>query len=147
MKDESAIAYEFDEFRLDPAERALRRRDGTLVPLTPRVFDTLSFLVQHRDTILDKERIMAAVWPNSIVEENNLSQNISTLRRVLGEMPGSPRFIVTVPGRGYRFAADVKPAPATANLAEGRFKTLAVLPFKPLLLERSDPVLEMGMAD
>ena len=77
------------------------------MPLTPRVFDTLLFLVQHSGTVLDKERVMEAVWPDSIVEENNLSQNISTLRRLLGEPPGSGRFIVTVPGRGYRFAANV----------------------------------------
>src|SRR5947199_5495373 len=139
--------YEFGDFRLDTAKRLLQRLDGTTVPLTPRVFETLLYMVEHHDTVLDKERIMAAVWPDSIVEENNLSQNISTLRRVLGETPGSHRFIITVPGRGYRFAVDVKSAPATATLRDGGLKTLAVLPFKPLLLENRDPVLEMGMAD
>ena len=93
---------------MDVAERLLRRRGGDAIPLRPRVFDTLLFLVEHSGTVLDKERLMEAVWPDSIVEENNLSQNISTLRRLLGEPPGSGRFIVTVPGRGYRFAADVK---------------------------------------
>ena len=93
---------------MDVAERLLRRRGGDAIPLRPRVFDTLLFLVEHSGTVLDKERLMEAVWPDSIVEENNLSQNISTLRRLLGEPPGSGRFIVTVPGRGYRFAGDVK---------------------------------------
>ncbi|MEY2565109.1 MAG: eukaryotic-like serine/threonine-protein kinase [Verrucomicrobiota bacterium] len=99
--------YEFGDFRVDPAKRLLRRRDGTPVPLTPRVFDTLLFLIEHPGAVLDKERLMEAVWPDSIVEENNLSQNISTLRRIFGETPGSHHFIVTVPGRGYRFVAEV----------------------------------------
>jgi len=60
------------------------RRSGALVPLTPRVFDTLLYLVQHSGGVLDKERLMEAIWPDSIVEENNLSQNISFLRRILG---------------------------------------------------------------
>ncbi len=78
------------------------------MPLTPRVFETLLFLVQHSGVVLDKERLMEAVWPDSIVEENNLSQNISSLRRVFGETPGSHHYIVTVPGRGYRFVAEVR---------------------------------------
>src|SRR6185295_1272246 len=63
----------------------------------------------------DKERLMEAVWPDSIVEENNLTQNISTLRRVFGEKPDSHLFIVTVPGRGYRFVADVRQREAPAE--------------------------------
>ena len=102
-----AHGYEFGEFRLDAAKRRLWRRDGSIVPLTPRVFDTLLYLVEHNGVVLDKERLMEAVWPDSIVEENNLTQNVSTLRRVFGEAPGSHRFIVTVPGRGYRFVAEV----------------------------------------
>src|SRR6476660_2988695 len=98
--------YEFDDYCLDSARRCLWRQREP-VQLTPRVFDTLLFMVEHPNTVLDKERIMEAVWPDSIVEENNLTQNISTLRRVFGETPGSHRHIVTVPGRGYRFVADV----------------------------------------
>jgi TolB-like protein/DNA-binding winged helix-turn-helix (wHTH) protein/Flp pilus assembly protein TadD len=103
----STIIYEFGEFQLDPANHLLSRRDGTPVSLTSRVFDTLAFMVANHGTVLDKERLMAAVWPDSIVEENNLAQSISKLRQVFGEKPGAHRFIVTVPGRGYRFAADV----------------------------------------
>jgi TolB-like protein/DNA-binding winged helix-turn-helix (wHTH) protein/Tfp pilus assembly protein PilF len=99
--------YEFGDFRLDAGKRLLWRA-GAPVPLRPRVFQTLLFLVENHDTVLDKERLMEAVWPDSIVEENNLTQNISTLRRVFGETPGSHHYIVTVPGRGYRFVADVK---------------------------------------
>src|SRR5437773_6286943 len=107
MQATPAHLYEFGDFRLDTAKRVLRRLDGTMVPLTPRVFETLLYMVEHHDTVLDKERLMEAVWPDSIVEENNLSQNISTLRRIFGETPGSHSYIVTVPGRGYRFVAEV----------------------------------------
>jgi DNA-binding winged helix-turn-helix (wHTH) protein/TolB-like protein/Flp pilus assembly protein TadD len=100
--------YEFGDFRLDTAKRLLRQLDGTTVPLTPRVFETLLYMVEHHGIVLDKERLMEAVWPDSIVEENNLSQNISTLRRIFGETPGSHSYIVTVPGRGYRFVAEVR---------------------------------------
>ncbi len=101
------VIYEFGDFRLDPAKQQLSRRDGTPVPLTSRVFDTLLFMVQHHGTVIDKERLMEAVWPDSIVEENNLTQNISKLRQIFGEKPGTRGFVVTVSGRGYRFAADV----------------------------------------
>jgi TolB-like protein/DNA-binding winged helix-turn-helix (wHTH) protein len=108
MQAPPAHLYEFGGFRLDTGKRLLRRLDGTAVPLTPRVFETLLYMVEHHDTVLDKERLMEAVWPDSIVEENNLSQNISTLRRIFGETPGSHSYIVTVPGRGYRFVAQVR---------------------------------------
>ena len=88
MEAASVHLYEFGDFRIDPGKRLLRRRDGTPVPLAPKAFDTLLFLVENHGAVLDKERLMEAVWPDSIVEENNLSQNISTLRRVLGETPG-----------------------------------------------------------
>jgi TolB-like protein/DNA-binding winged helix-turn-helix (wHTH) protein/Tfp pilus assembly protein PilF len=108
MQTPSAKIYEFGEFRLDTAKRVLRRLDGTPVSLTPRVFETLLYMVEHHDAVLAKEQIMEAVWPDSIVEENNLAQAISKLRQVFGETPGSHNYIVTVPGRGYRFVAKVK---------------------------------------
>jgi TolB-like protein/DNA-binding winged helix-turn-helix (wHTH) protein/Tfp pilus assembly protein PilF len=107
MQTPSVHIYEFGEFQLDTGKRLLRRLDGTPVPLTPRVFETLLYMVEHHEAVLDKERIMEAVWPDSIVEENNLAQAISKLRQVLGETPGSHSYIVTVPGRGYRFVAEV----------------------------------------
>jgi DNA-binding winged helix-turn-helix (wHTH) protein/TolB-like protein len=108
MQAAPTYVYEFGDFRLDTAKRLLQQLDGTTVPLTPRVFETLLYMVEHHDTVLDKERLMEAVWPDSIVEENNLSQNISTLRRIFGETPSSHNYIVTVPGRGYRFVAEVR---------------------------------------
>jgi TolB-like protein/DNA-binding winged helix-turn-helix (wHTH) protein/Tfp pilus assembly protein PilF len=107
MQTSPANLYEFGAFQLDPVKRLLRRLDGTPVPLAPRVFDTLLYMVEHHDSVMDKERIMEAVWPDSIVEENNLAQAIWKLRQVFGETPGSHSYIVTVPGRGYRFVAEV----------------------------------------
>src|SRR4029453_14347239 len=114
MQTNPGYVYEFGGFRVDPAKRRLQRMDGTPVPLTPRVFDALLYMVEHHDSALDKERIMEAVWPDSIVEENNLAQAISKLRQVFGETPGSHSYIVTVPGRGYRFVAEVKERTAEA---------------------------------
>ncbi|MGB5035977.1 MAG: transcriptional regulator, partial [Blastocatellia bacterium] len=82
-------------------------RGGEPVALTPKVFETLVYLVEHRGKVLSKDELMSAIWPDTVVEENNLGQNISRLRAVLGERPSEHRFIATVPGRGYRFVADV----------------------------------------
>ena len=103
-----ARIYEFGSFQLDADKGLLRRLDGTPVALTPRVWKTLLYMLEHHDAVLDKEQIMEAVWPDSIVEENNLTQAISKLRQIFGETPGSDRYIVTVAGRGYRFVAEVK---------------------------------------
>src|SRR5512144_973554 len=120
MERARANLYEFGDFRLDTVKRRLRRLDGTPVPLTSRVFDTLLYMVEHHDAVLDKERIMEAVWPDSIVEENNLAQAISKLRQVFGETPGSRNYIVTVPGRGYRFVAKVNERQTATVAAESQ---------------------------
>src|SRR5437763_14504419 len=96
--------YVFGLFRIDVAERVLLGAKG-IVPLTPKVFDTLLVLVESSGHVLGKEELMQKVWPDSFVEENNLAQNISVLRKALGE---GQKFIETVPKRGYRFVADVK---------------------------------------
>ncbi len=99
--------YEFSGFRLDVARRQLRASDDQPASLTVKVFDLLLYLVEHRGELVEKSTLLQAVWPNVIVEENNLNQNISVLRKVLGERAGEHRFIVTVPGRGFRFVAPV----------------------------------------
>lgn len=99
--------YEFGPFSLDPTERVIFR-DGTPVPLTPKVFDTLVCLVRNRGRLLTKDELLKEVWPGTFVEEVNLAVNISTLRKTLGESPQDPRYIATVQGRGYRFVADVR---------------------------------------
>ncbi len=85
----------------------LSRLDGSAVPLTSRVFETLLYLVEHSGDVAERERVMEAVWPDAVVEENNLPQNISILRRILGDERGSNQFIFAVPGRGCRFVAEV----------------------------------------
>jgi TolB-like protein/DNA-binding winged helix-turn-helix (wHTH) protein/Flp pilus assembly protein TadD len=99
--------YQFGPFRLDPAERMLYR-DGEVVPLTAKVFDILLVFVENSGRTLEKEEAMEQVWPGQFVEEGNLTRNISTLRKVLGESPDDHRYIVTIPGRGYRFVAEVR---------------------------------------
>ena len=99
--------YEFGPFCVDASQRLLAR-DGTPVPLTPKVFDTLLHLLQRSGTALAKDELMRAIWPDTVVEENNLNQNISILRRVLGDGRSEHRYIATVPGHGYQFVAEVK---------------------------------------
>src|SRR5271165_4747675 len=106
MNLQKSEAYAFGEFRIDIWKRVLLR-NGQAIPLTPKVFDTLLHLVENRGKVIDKNELMAAVWPDTVVEENNLNQNISVLRKVLGESRGENRYIATVPGRGYRFVAEV----------------------------------------
>src|SRR6476646_7352642 len=96
--------YAFGEFRIDTALRQLSRRDGTPVALTTRVFETLLYLVRHPGVSLSKGELLAAIWPGRVVEENNLTQSISTLRKALARAD-SHRYIVTEPSRGYRFVA------------------------------------------
>ena len=98
-------SYEFGRFRLKVAERVLLR-EGELVPLTPKVFDILVTLVENGGQVVAKDDLMKRVWPNTFVEEGNLTQNISLLRKALGETPGGVQFIETVPRRGYRFVAE-----------------------------------------
>jgi DNA-binding winged helix-turn-helix (wHTH) protein len=99
--------YEFGAFRLDAVKRLLWRA-GEPVPLTSKSFETLLALVESQGEILDKGALLDRVWPDTIVEEKNLTINISALRKALGESPQEHRYIVTVPGRGYRFVAEVR---------------------------------------
>jgi len=180
---------------MDPKSRVLLKDDAA-VALTPKAFETLLVLVENSGRLLSKEELMQALWPDSFVEEANLTVNISALRKALGESPNQHRYIVTIPGRGYRFVADVRglrqatvpvePPPTDraisnqtttsrprtfSHVAVGliillvagvialvsfgylrknspvQIKTIAVLPFKPLLAEKRDESLEMGIAD
>jgi len=124
----SARVYQFGDFHLDAGKRLLLGRDGTPVSLTPKAYDTLAYLVEHVGTVLDKDELMRAVWPDTAVEENNLTQNISLLRRVLGEGRSDHRYIATVPSRGYQFVAKVRMA-ATNRGKSAKESSIAVLPF------------------
>src|SRR5215204_3203464 len=99
--------YEFSSFRLDVEERKLLR-NGRRIALTDKAFDTLCVLVRNSAELVTKDQIMNIVWPDAVVEENNLDQKISTLRKALGEKTKSKeKFIETVRGRGYRFLPEV----------------------------------------
>src|SRR4030095_14996106 len=99
--------YLFDGFRVDTTERLLFKENRE-ISLTPKVFDTLLVLLENSSHVLTKKELMEQVWPDSFVEENNLPQNISILRKALGEGNEGDPYIQTVPKRGYRFVADVK---------------------------------------
>jgi len=99
-------SYDFGRFRLKPAQRVLLR-EGEPVPLTPKVFDILITLVEKSGQVVEKDDLMKRVWPTTFVEEGNLTQNVSLLRKALGETPGGTQFIETVPRRGYRFVAKI----------------------------------------
>ena len=147
-KPQPAQIYEFGDFRIDTSRRLLLAGDGLARSLSPKAFDTLLYMVEHSEVLLDKEALMQAIWPDTVVEENNLNQNISILRRVLGGDRHEHRYIVTVPGRGYRFVAAVRTHSVSATAASvGAIKSLAVLPFQPLVVGDRDPSLELGMAD
>src|SRR6185369_7227336 len=99
--------YQFDEFQLDVPKRQLLR-GGEIVELKPKAFDLLRVLVENSGKLLSKDDLFRMVWENQIVEESNLTVNMSQIRRALGEKANQPRFITTVSGQGYRFLANVR---------------------------------------
>ncbi len=105
MEDSTPKIYEFDKFRLDEKERLFFDGDQPLA-LAPKIFDTLLFLVEHAGRLVRKETMLETIWEGSFVEENNLAQNISYLRKILGETK-KKKFIETIPKLGYRFVAPV----------------------------------------
>ncbi len=121
--------YEFGPFRLNPQKRLLLREDEP-VPLSPKAFDTLLVLVENSGKVVLKDDLMKAVWPDSFVEEANLSQNIFTLRKVLGDSPEQRRYIATVPGQGYQFTETVRVAGAEVQddlVVESHSRTRVVI--------------------
>ena len=102
-----ATLYRFGPFRVDLVKRRLWR-GGDLIPLTPKAFETLAALVTRAGAIVEKDDLLKIVWPDSFVEEATLAQNISTIRKALGDTSDTPRYIATVPRRGYQFLATVE---------------------------------------
>src|SRR5215510_6984284 len=119
MRLETGSLYEFGPFRLDTAQHLLTSQ-GNPVPLTPKTYDLLLVLVTSGGRMMRKDELLKAVWPGAFVEESNLTQQISAVRKALGENAGEDRYIVTVPGKGYRFAAAVK---STAKAPTDRPRT------------------------
>ncbi len=118
MSNEDKELYEFDKFRLDVSERILWR-EGERLPLSEKAFDTLCSLVRRGNHLVSKDELLNEVWPDAIVEENNLDKNISLLRQVLGERSGTGKFIETVRGHGYRFVAEVRELSEQSAVAGG----------------------------
>ena len=143
-------SYEFGPFRLDQ-ERYLLVRNGETIQLSPKAFEILLFLVTHRGEILKKETLLEAVWPDTFVEESNLAQNIFLLRKALGEEKNEHRYIVTLPGVGYRFVAAVTEVTASEAAApratSPSMAAIAVLPFKSISPADDESFLGPGLAD
>jgi len=109
MSLETKQIFEFDRFRLDVEERTLERLDGTKNGTLPdKTFETLVLLVSRRGHLVTKEDLLSRIWPDTVVEENNLDKRIHRLRKYLGEKPGGGSYIETVRGRGYRFVGNVQ---------------------------------------
>jgi DNA-binding winged helix-turn-helix (wHTH) protein len=131
--------YEFGPYQLDPEERVLRR-EGVPVPLTPKAFETLLALVEKSGRVVEKAELMARVWPDAFVEEQNLAFNISVLRKALGQgADGSAAYIETVPKRGYRFSSSVRQSsPATAPVITQTHTVTRVVTEEELEIEPND---------
>ena len=102
--------YKFGPFRVDPEKEVLLRSDEA-VPLAPKAFQLLLVLMRHSKQVVTKDDLLKTIWPDTFVEEANLTRNIFLLRKALGESPQDHQYIVTVPGRGYRFAEEVRLVP------------------------------------
>ena len=110
------VYYRFGPFVLDPASRLLLREEQP-VPITTKVFETLVVLVENRGRVMTKDELLLRLWPDTTVEEANLAQNISTLRKALEDNPKDHRYIATIPGRGYSFVAVVTEIAKQQNMA------------------------------
>jgi eukaryotic-like serine/threonine-protein kinase len=128
MATDPRIIYEFGPFHMDPDKQILLRGNDP-VAVTPKAFETLLVLVRRSRDVVSKEELLKEVWPNSFVEESNLSQNIFLLRKALGDKGENRQYIVTLPGRGYRFAAAVRTVTdqGEALVAQARTRTKIVI--------------------
>jgi len=102
----------FGDFELDLLRRQLLDANGAVVDLPPRHFDALTYFVEHPGELLDKDRLLQALWPGQVVEENSLNKLVSALRKALADDGEGRRYLLTVPRRGFRFVGDVRPVPA-----------------------------------
>jgi DNA-binding winged helix-turn-helix (wHTH) protein/Tfp pilus assembly protein PilF len=142
MITEPKVLYEFGPFRVDPEKRVLLREDQP-VAISPKVFETLLILVRRSREVVPKEDLMEALWPDAFVEEGNLSQNIFMLRKALGDTAENRRYIVTLPGSGYRFAEQVRTVTQEGDdvVIASRTRTEMVLEQAPGVPSESLPAL------
>ena len=139
--------FQFGDFQLDTHRRCLTGLSGgDPIALPPRVLDTLAYLVEHPGELIDKATLLRAIWPRAVAEDNSLNQNISMLRRTLGERPSEHQYIVTVPGHGYRFVAHVRRLDAVVH-STAPAASVAVLPFANLSGNPANDHLGQGVAE
>ena len=144
---EKRTIFEFGGFALEVhGRRLVRRETGEPIALTAKVFDTLLYLVEHRGEVQSKGTLLREIWPELIVEENNLTQNISTLRQALGETPSENRYIATVARRGYQFVAAVTERDAGAPSADVAVSAVAPESARPTPRSRRSRVVWIGAA-
>jgi DNA-binding winged helix-turn-helix (wHTH) protein/TolB-like protein len=127
---QQARSYRFADFTLDLARRRLSGNGQDTLPLTGRAFDVLAYLLLNRERMVSKRELMDAVWPQAVVEDNNLTQAISVLRRVLGDSRETPQFIATIAGRGYQFVGQARPVGEAAPEADVAAVPLAAPPLE-----------------
>jgi DNA-binding winged helix-turn-helix (wHTH) protein/tetratricopeptide (TPR) repeat protein len=141
--------YEFGGFQLDTANHSLSL-GGKFVPIKPKSLDTLLFLLRHRGRVVAKDELLEHLWPDTFVEEANLTQTIYELRRALGETAREPKYIENVPKRGYRFNGEVQVLEINApdpGVVQTAINSLAVLPFCSLQADPGDSAIELGIAE
>lgn len=114
-KTETQSTYVFGRFRLTPAKRQLQDAGGQIVALRAKAFDLLWYLIRNKGRLVGKTELLEALWPDMVVEENNLNQAVSALRVALGDDAKTPEFIATIKGRGYQFVGDVHVDPTSAE--------------------------------
>jgi TolB-like protein/DNA-binding winged helix-turn-helix (wHTH) protein/Tfp pilus assembly protein PilF len=130
MAQQVPFIYEFGPFRMDVGKRLLWRNED-VIALAPKCFDILQVLVEGQGKVISKDALMKRIWFDSFVEDNNLTYSISVLRKTLGERPNQHLYIVTLPGRGYQFAAEIKTVPANPEEVESES------PIIPVVAQRS----------
>ncbi len=138
--------YDFGRFRLDAAARLLFR-EGQMIPLAPKVADTLLMLVENAGNLVEKEELLKKVWPDTFVGEGSLTRTISVLRQALADDADRHQYIVTIPKRGYRFVEPVEsvaPGPARSGAEK---VMLAVLPFENLSGDKRQEFLSDGLTE
>lgn len=144
MPQQTKAIFEFGPFRLNPAERLLLRRQ-VQVRLPPKAFDALLVLVENRGHLVEKAELLRKVWPDTFVEESNLAQHISVLRKTLQDGEDSPRYIETVPTRGYRFIGEVRELGGVARDGDVESSSIPGQPSFPAATESAVP--QSGVAE
>ena len=139
MTTDPRVVYEFGPFRMDPDKQVLLRENQP-IPVTPKAFETLLALVRRSRDVVTKEELLKEVWPDSFVEESNLSQNIFMLRKALGDTAENRQYIVTLPGKGYRFAASVRTVTEQGEVLVAHARTRT-----QIVIEENEPETEQAL--